>query len=48
MMSAEHVHHLLVLDECSRPLGVVSTMDVTAAIVNAFDEIDAATSRCAK
>ena len=45
VMNAEHVHHLFVLDEHQRPIGVVSTMDVTAAVVNAFDEIDAATAR---
>lgn len=48
VMNAEHVHHLIVLDECQRPVGIVSTMDVTAAVVNAFDEIDAATSRRAR
>jgi CBS domain-containing protein len=44
VMSAEHLHHLFVLDDHERPIGVISTTDVTAALVNAFDELDAATS----
>ena len=40
MMSAAHIHHLPVLDG-SRPVGVVSTMDIIAALINAVEEIDA-------
>ncbi|MEQ8786359.1 MAG: CBS domain-containing protein [Pirellulaceae bacterium] len=38
MMCAEHIHRLLVLDHDERPLGVVSTMDVVAALLNAIEE----------
>lgn len=48
IMNATHMHHLFVLDEFERPLGVVSTMDITAAVVNAFEELDAATLRRAR
>jgi CBS-domain-containing membrane protein len=48
VMSAQHVHHLFVLDDHCRPLGVVSTMDITAAVVNAFDEMEAATAHRAR
>ena len=37
-MSAAHVHRLIVLDEKSHPLGVVSSLDVVAAVVGAIDE----------
>ena len=40
MMSAEHIHHLPVLDEQHQIVGVISTMDVTAALVNAIDEMN--------
>ncbi len=39
MMSADHIHHLPVLARL-RPVGVVSTMDVVAALINAVDEIN--------
>jgi CBS-domain-containing membrane protein len=38
MMCAEHIHHLVVLDEQTRPLGVVSSLDVLAALVAIVDE----------
>lgn len=40
VMCAEHIHHLPVL-EGDRPVAVVSTMDIVAALVNAVDELDA-------
>jgi CBS domain-containing protein len=40
LMSAEHIHHLPVLDG-PRPIGVVSTMDVVAALINAVEEVEA-------
>jgi predicted transcriptional regulator len=40
VMCAEHIHHLPVL-EGERPVGVVSTMDIVAALINAVDELDA-------
>jgi len=41
LMSAEHIHRLPVLDERNRVAGVISTMDLTAAVVNIVDEFDA-------
>jgi CBS-domain-containing membrane protein len=38
MMCAEHIHRLPVLDHDDRPIGVVSTMDIVAALVNAVEE----------
>ena len=40
IMNAEHIHHLPVIDG-HRAVGVVSTMDVVAALLNAVDEMDA-------
>jgi len=42
IMCATHLHHLPVLDEEQRLIGVISTMDITAALVNAIDEMDGA------
>lgn len=39
-MCAEHIHHLPVL-EGERAIGVVSTMDIVAALVNSVDEVEA-------
>ncbi len=36
-MCAEHVHRLPVL-QAQRPVGVISTMDIVAALINAVDE----------
>jgi len=33
-----HVHRLLVLDETGRLLGVVSSLDIAAAVINAIEE----------
>lgn len=39
IMCAQHLHRLLVLDEKGRPLGVISSMDITAALVNVTAEM---------
>jgi CBS-domain-containing membrane protein len=38
MMCAGHIHRLPVLDQHDRPVGVVSTMDVVAAMLGAIEE----------
>ncbi|GMQ80101.1 MAG: hypothetical protein BMS9Abin04_043 [Planctomycetia bacterium] len=38
VMCGQHIHRLPVLDE-GRPVGVISTMDVVAALVNSIDEM---------
>ncbi len=40
VMCAEHIHHLPVLED-DRPIGVVSTMDIVATLINAVDEVEA-------
>ena len=40
MMTSEHIHHLPVLDEQNNVVGMMSTMDVATALVNAMDEFD--------
>ena len=45
MMCAEHIHRLLVIDDSNHPVGVVSTMDIMAAMVNAVDEMKADANR---
>ncbi len=40
VMCAEHIHRLPVLDSDGRVAGVVSTMDIVAALLNAIDESD--------
>ena len=39
-LCAEYIHRLLVLDDSGRPVGIVSTLDIVAALVNAVDERD--------
>ena len=39
MMDAEHIHRLIVIDEKGFPAGMLSSMDVVAAVVNAVDEL---------
>ena len=39
-MCAEHIHHLPVLED-ERPIGIVSTTDIVAALINAVDEVEA-------
>ncbi|MBI2480813.1 MAG: CBS domain-containing protein, partial [Planctomycetia bacterium] len=38
IMCADHIHHLPVI-EGHRVLGVISTMDVIAAMLNAIEEV---------
>lgn len=38
MMCAGHIHRLPVLDASGRPLGMVTSLDLTAALVNAMNE----------
>jgi CBS-domain-containing membrane protein len=38
IMLAEHIHHLIVLDEQTKPIGVVSTLDVISALLAICDE----------
>lgn len=40
MMCAAHIHHLLVLSERGAPVGVVTTLDIVASIVNAMAEFE--------
>ena len=40
-MLAEHIHHLIVLDERAVPIGVVSTLDVISALIAICDEQNA-------
>ena len=37
-----HLHHLPVMNDDQQLVGVISTMDITAAVVNAIDEMDGA------
>jgi len=39
MMCLQHLHRLPVLDHENRPVGIISCMDVVAALVNAMDEM---------
>jgi CBS domain-containing protein len=45
VMCAEHIHRLLVLNEFHQPVGVISTMDIVAALVNVVDELQAVAER---
>ena len=38
IMIAEHIHHLVVLDGETKPIGVISTIDVLSALVAMVDE----------
>lgn len=38
LMCTEHVHRLIVLNDCGRPAGLVSTFDVVSAMLHAVDE----------
>jgi CBS domain-containing protein len=38
VMDAEHIHRLIVVDEKGFPVGLVSSMDIVAAVVNSIDE----------
>ena len=39
MMALEHIHRLPVLDEGGHPIGLLSSTDILAAVVNAHEEI---------
>ena len=39
VMNAEHIHRLPVVDESNHVVGMISTMDVVAAVVNSVDEV---------
>ena len=41
LMCAKHIHRLPVTGEDRRVVGVISTMDIVAAVLNALDEADA-------
>ncbi len=43
IMDAQHIHRLPVLDGAGRPVGIVSTMDIVAALRNAIAETGLAT-----
>jgi CBS-domain-containing membrane protein len=38
IMCAEHIHRLIVLNERSAPIGIISTLDVIATLLNAAEE----------
>lgn len=40
IMCAGHIHRLLAIDETNHPVGVISTMDIVAAMVNVVDEMN--------
>jgi len=42
LMCNEHLHRLPVVDDNERVVGIISTMDIVAALSNAIDEMDAA------
>jgi CBS-domain-containing membrane protein len=39
MMCVQHVHRLVVLDHEGRPIGMVSSIDIVATLVNAMEEM---------
>jgi CBS domain-containing protein len=41
IMCIQHVHRLPVVDLLGKPVGIISTMDVVAALLNAIDEMNA-------
>jgi CBS domain-containing protein len=45
MMCAQHIHRLLVLNELGQPVGVISTMDIVAALVNVVDQLQSTGQR---
>jgi CBS domain-containing protein len=42
-MCEQHLHRLPVVDDQGRVVGIISTMDIVAAVVNAVDEMNATT-----
>jgi CBS-domain-containing membrane protein len=45
IMCAEHIHRLIVINELRQPVGVLSTMDIVAALVNVVDQQNEETAR---
>lgn len=45
IMLAEHIHHLVVLDSVTQPIGVLSTLDVVSALTAIHDEENARLSK---
>ena len=39
LMNLEHIHRLPVVDEDNRVVGMISTMDIVAAVLNSVDEV---------
>jgi predicted transcriptional regulator len=39
IMDAEHIHRLIVIDSKGFPVGLISSMDVVAAVINSVDEM---------
>ena len=37
-MCAEHIHRLIVLNDEAQPIGIVTTLDVAAALIKVVDE----------
>lgn len=44
-MCAAHLHHLVILDETSRPVGMVSSTDILSAVVSELDPASKCGSR---
>jgi CBS-domain-containing membrane protein len=42
MMCGEHIHRIVVLDDRSIPIGIVTTLDVVSALLSAINEQEAA------
>ena len=38
VMDAQHIHRLPVLDDFGHPIGIISTMDIVSALLNAIEE----------
>ncbi|MCG8585999.1 MAG: CBS domain-containing protein [Pirellulales bacterium] len=45
IMDAGHIHRLIVVDDKGFPVGLLSSMDVVAAVINSVDEMLAESSR---
>ena len=45
-MQGGHIHRLVVVDQRAGPVGVISSLDIIAALVNSLDEQAAEDSRC--
>lgn len=41
LMCEQHLHRLPVVDDDNQVVGIVSTMDIVAALINAIDEMEA-------